>query len=349
MKYLSRLLLPTIISIAGVLFTFTPAQAETGWCVAQGGPHAYNFMFSKTIADVNQTAANTIVDGAYEWSSGHYSGKCDSSQSGTAYFKGEMSGSLPFDKTVDGISYYALNDYLSAAVEIGVWDSGNKYMRYLWIPFSDVSNNSNEVRTKFGGSWGTGSEGKLNLLLRKKITANVIINTQPIAYLYGTMNKGSYGQEAIAIVSIGGELIVPQECVINEGTDITIDLKDIWASDFKAIGQKPDKFTPQKAKIDIECTNMDVAAQLELRFEATPASAFTDAIASNKSDIGVVLLNKDGAVVPPNSGNIPFALIDDNMKQSASVEISAYPVRLGATFPAVGDFEAIATIRMTYQ
>ncbi|HCR2161524.1 TPA: fimbrial protein, partial [Enterobacter asburiae] len=102
------------------------------------------------------------------------------------------------------------------------------------------------------------------------------------------------------IISLVGNINVPEVCTINAGQIIQVNLGDVGAGRFGGKGQKPDGYTPVTTSAPVTCN--DAAAQRNVRVSlaATPSPDLNTAIRTSNPDVGVVVTDVNDRVVQPN-------------------------------------------------
>lgn len=324
-----------------------PAFGYSYHCTAQGGTH--NFVINniqQDISDKDKNKAGTIIMDASDFQGeGSYSGHCDEPPYPfTAEAYATAISPLPPSEKIGDTQWYKLNDYLDASFQVFV---GGNSQTYPHVPFYDASNKLAMNRSQMSSGWGTGNSGKISLRIRKPfigfsqfsvLALQTYLNTQPGIQVSG---------EAIASVTIGGQIIIPQNCEFTPDNVITIDFGNISASAFSAAGagHKPAGVNPQTRNIAIACKNIDAQAMLSLRLEASNVAS--GAIVSDNPDLGFVLADKDKIPLMPNNSEskIPFQL-DGNA--SATIPITAWPVSITGNKPAEGKFTAEGYLRVDF-
>lgn len=320
--------------------------AYTGWCQTQGGPQMLNFTFDATITDINQAAAGTQINDVYQWDiPGTFSVKCDQ-EPGTltqTYFKAKSD--LPVTHTDSNGAFYKVNQYLSAQAQIYIWNSGGNY--YHYVPFTDIGNHTNSDHSDWNSGWGSGTQGKVNIYIDRKMAQSTTIPMVTIAELYASMQQGSYGGEPIAELHMGGQIHVPQNCVINAGNRIAVDFGDMYNTDFVTKGAKPASGVKKNITIPIKCSNIEASANLTLTFIGKRSADEPDALQSTNHDVGFMIFDDKNNVIPPDAGKIPFH-VNNDVDETAEVNISVMPVSTTGNVPSEGAFQAVAEIRVDF-
>ncbi len=305
-----------------------------------------DFTFDTTISDINQADAGKQINDVYDWNiPKSFTVMCDQ-EPGThlpTWFMAKSS--LPVSHMDSNGAFYKVNQYLSAQTQIFIWNSGGD--GYHYAPFTDASNHGSNDHSAWSSGWASGSEGKVNIYIDRKMAQSTTIPMVTIAQLYASMQQGSYGSEPIAEVHMAGQVHVPQNCVINAGNRISVDFGDIYASDFVTKGERPASGAKKSLSIPIKCSNIEATANLTLTLIGKRSSDYPDALQSTNNDVGFVVFDANNNVIPPIEGKIPFH-VDNDVDENASVNISVMPVSTTGNMPAEGAFQAVAEIRVDF-
>lgn len=337
-----------ILLLLPVVFTVQGALAYTGWCQTKGGPQTLSYSFDVTIEDFNNAEAGKQINDVYDWNiPGSFSVICDQ-QPGTeleTFFMAKAD--LPLSHTDANGAFYKVNEYLSAQTQIYIYNSTGGNGGYHYVPFNDVGNRGKTDHSDYTTGWGSGTKGKVNLYIDRKMAQTTTISPIVIANLYASMQKGSYGSEPIAQIFMSGTITVPQSCVINSGTNISVPFGNIYASDFTTKGEKPTGIKAKTFSIPVKCSNISSSANLTVRFVGTSSPDLPDALQSTNKDVGFLIRNSSGQVLTPGTGVIPFTLNND-IDEQAEITVTAEPVSTTGKMPDEGEFQAIAVIRVDF-
>jgi type 1 fimbria pilin len=191
-----------------------------------------------------------------------------------------------------------------------------------------------------------------NLVFRIKIIkpfiGTVIIPKKVMFSVYVTTTNTDPLNTIVYQITYSGAVTVPQNCVINAGQTITVDLGKLNSSAFNAAGQKPTNAPVKTFNVPIEC-NADVIspAHLTLRLVANADSRISDALATDNADVGVVVAKEDGTVMIPNDTSSTADFITDDSGH-ADVTLKTYPISTTGNTPAEGVFTALACLRIDF-
>ena len=148
---------------------------------------------------------------------------------------------LPVTSVEDNYQYVKLNDYLEGAMQIHDDFAGT-------FPVTDSK-----------------------LIFRLKVTRRfinlVVIPRQTMFRVYVTTAKGDPLTTPVYTISYSGTIQVPQSCMLNAGSIVEFDFKEMAASLFSeaGAGNRPQKISPQSKTIAIKCTNVEAQAALTMR------------------------------------------------------------------------------------
>ncbi|MNG81965.1 putative fimbrial-like protein ElfG precursor [compost metagenome] len=338
-------LLPT----AGLwLLSNTALAAGTGECYPSNNtPYQFEATFTKTITDPDTNVGGISLDNFYTWDLGSkYSGYCNITNTGTTWYMGKST--LPLSTHVSGSKqYYKINEYLSAAVSIWVYNNS-----YLPVPFVDINNSSTSslVEGVDDSTWRSGSFGKLDLYIEKSFVTSTSFSKINVAGIYATRIAGNYSNVPMAEVLISGSVTVPQGCEINAGQVISIDFGTINSRNFATKGEKPDAVAPVEKNITFRCFGLADTAKLSLWVMGRTDTDLPSAIASDKPGIGVMVANAQGNVLTPNSTKepLPLNLPDPANNRNAEVTLQAWPVNTNGLPAPKGVFTATGTLQVDF-
>lgn len=239
-------------------------------------------------------------------------------------------------ESVGGITYGILDEYVGIAV-MPRTDAN------VWAPYSDLDYSNGG--TVCGQNNIGGGAGKAQLRIRKKIIGTVFVGSV-MFYQKGTNTyRGEGARVPETQINFYGTINVPQNCVLDTGDIIDIDLGNIWSGKFDTKGQKAKDYPPVVRTVAVRCSGgISANANLTVRFQATSDANVRDAIASDNRDVGVMIADKNGNVITPNTGVIPFSL--DNYQATYTFQV--YPVSTTGNQPREGKFTALAYMRIDF-
>ncbi|WP_204353470.1 fimbrial protein [Franconibacter helveticus] len=324
-----------------VMVCFSCARAATGYCNTEGGPKIYNVDATSKLDDGSLNAAGKTFNVNFG-SSDSYAAKCDcdvndKQQKVGAYYKAVYL--VPSVQTGD-MSFIHINDNMDMAAFIHIANYDSNFA----VPFVDIWNKKNNGCDLT--SFSTGREGSLTFRINKPFLGQIVIPSMPVAAIYGTVRPGQYSTEPMAEVYVQGIITVPQNCEINAGSVISIDFGTILTSQFQTKHEKPSNYTEKRTSIAYICNNIDEAVQLRMTFSGPAADDMPEALQTSNPDVGVVIKDGAGTVIPLNTGELPMTLQQSGsyINQQGAADILTAPVNLTGNVPATGQFNASASI-----
>jgi len=333
-----------LLFILGLLyFITTPVFAGSNFCTSVGGAKQYSFnMGTKNITDPSMDTAGTTFNDVYTWgTSGSFNAICDCTGKYTPNYKG--TSHLPLGHQDAGNQYFKINDNIEVLTKISLVNTvlGTNYFP---IPFEIRSKVTSTLCT--GHNYASGSDGTISLYISKPFVGSSVINSTKIASLYVSAGD-SFGSEPVAEITMSGLIVVPQNCVLNAGTAIVIDMGTVMAGDFKERGKIPENYKAKNVKFEIKCNNMAVAASLMVNLQATPSPELPSSIATSNKDIGVVIADSQGTPIGINTEGkgLPFTL---NENLTSEIELKAWPTSTTDHVPAAGIYESTAQLNVSF-
>jgi len=330
-----------LLAVAGLVVAPQALAEAPGQCSSDAGTKDYSFNFSSTMTDPSQNIAGKIIPNAAgnAWnSSSTFRATCGCTTMTAAY--ATAVSELPTVDHTDGTdTYFVLNEYL--AVSSQVWIAGSR-QAYVPAPFNNVSNLATASGTCASQPYSSGSKGQVNLYFRRPFVGQNVIPATKLVSVYLASTSGVKSASPVSTVTMSGTVIVPQNCDINP-QPVTVDFGDILAGSFKTKGAKPDNFTPVNKQLTLACRNISEGVKINLSFQGTADGNEPTALKSSNSDIAVKIEDRNGNVIAPQSGRLPVTM--DYSAQSGATEINLYPVNTTGNNPAVGTFNATATIK----
>lgn len=298
---------------------------------------------SVNISDITQNSAGQSFDAAAQWNTGkQIPVKCDvpSSISGRRF---TATSPLPVSSNDGTRTWYRVNEYLDTAIQISA-----KGLRY--VPFSNVYTASGN------DSSGTpqmtaGSSGSIDIKIVKPFVGTTTFDNIHIASVFMSHKSGVYSPTPIAEVYLSGTVVVPQNCTVNAGAIISVNLGTLYASDFKHAGEMPANYTPKSFSFPIQCNYGASLANLTLRVTGTASADNSNALQSDNPDVGVIVTNDNGSILTPNDlqSAVPLQLDQvDSDTYTTTVTLEAYPVSTTGNVPAEGTFTTLALLRIDF-
>lgn len=349
---------------AALFFVGLPSgyAATSGSCATTSGMHTLSLQFPQTqISAQNNVAGKTLMDIANATSSESYSVKCECDTAHRdgmfheIYYTADPAAGMVYDKSVNGLSFYYLNEYVDVGTKIYVLNAG-----YTGVPFEHVSNQATTTKhtcegtrsSAVGINLQTGTDSQLSFNIKRSINGIVIIPATDIALLYANISSNTNRGEVIAKVRISGSLIAPQSCTINANQDIVFDFESIPAADFSSGAGQAISSRKITKTVDIACTGMgDERTQgVDVSFTGTERSADNTMVATSNKDVGVKVYNKNNAEINVNNGLLPADMDRTTLlgRKDGSVTFSAAPASMTGARPQPGAFTATATLTVEF-
>ncbi|MEE4484852.1 fimbrial protein [Serratia ficaria] len=333
---------------SGVLFTAIlsapQVQAAPGQCWPTAGTHPFSFVFAPRLEDPAQNVTGIVIPDAAgnNWNmTENYDVQCECRSRTASYVSAKPSlggGGLP----IGPLTYYALNEYLAVASEVYV---GGNLRQYIPTPFSNVSNRKTELQpgeSCASAPYSSGARGRIHLYFRKPFVGQTIIPNTRLVESYVSVINGVSSTIPVSVVTMSGIVTVPQSCEISPQT-VVVDFGDILATGFKTKGQMPPGFIPHQKELTLACRNISAGVRVSLSFRGEADANMPVALKTSNGSIGVMIEDRLGKAVSPQSGRLP---VDFNYPgQTGSTRISLYPINTTGQAPAVGTFNATATIQ----
>ncbi|WP_262185937.1 fimbrial protein [Serratia fonticola] len=329
------------LTLGGLLCLFSVSSfAATGWCTTVAGTKIYNFPFVKQYDNPADNKAGMYFNRTYEWNlAANYAANCDCTASANTFYKAVVPGNLTATRDFDGLHFYSINQYLEVATELYVGGYRKK-----WIP-TPFSNEDNEFPSACSGvtNWISGANGYVSLYFTRPFVGQVVIPNTKILDLYGSKVSGSYGGVPMSSVYMSGSVTVPQSCEINAGQVINVNFDNIMSNDIKTKGDIANGFTPKVVNMTLACNNISNGVVVSLSFSGEPASGDPTALKSyDNTDIGVRVRDANNNIVSPINGNLPVTF--DYSSQTGTSSMTLAPMNVTGNTPALGRFNAVATI-----
>lgn len=328
------------LSLACAMLWQGNALAYTYTCqTTSGTPVMLNASFGNvSITDPEQNKPGQELDNFATWSRGTAAKiSCDAPLS-RRFFTGKSE--LPISSVDGGKTWYYVNEYLDTAI------STNGH----YIPFADVGAGT---AGDHGGNMALyfGTSGYLDIRFKKAFIGNTVFSALHIADIYMSKKRGVQSPIPLLSVFLSGSVTVPQNCTINAGAVIRVDLGSMYNTDFGAAGQKPANVTPKSFQVPISCNYGASIANLTLRVEGTPSPEISSALQTDNKDVGVIVADSSGRPLTPGdfSSNIPLSLeAVDSDTYTSNVMLQVWPISTTGLSPAEGTFTALATLRIDF-
>ncbi|WP_320723682.1 fimbrial protein (plasmid) [Enterobacter asburiae] len=327
---------------------FPNLHAGTGWCHPVNGTIPYIFNFTKNINDPNQNQTGYLFNNIYTWGSTVPSPvTCDCKAGegdGATYFKTETS--LPIARQDGSTVWYTVNEYLQASAKAYIGGLTNSYVPVPWDNATNGASGDSYIQCdgKVSAYANTGASGKISLYIVKPFVGESNFSVK-LFDVYRSNNKGSFGGPPVSTVYITGMIIVPQNCIIDTGSIVSVDFGNIPTSAFQTAGVKAINVLPVKKDVNIQCTNIAAQANLTLRLESEKVSG--NSLVSDNPDVGFNIEDSTGKPLTPNDINrfIPFTL---DMTGKSTITLIIYPVSITGNKPTSGPVTSLGYLRVDF-
>lgn len=237
---------------------------------------------------------------AYAWNLGrNYDVTCNCSKPGGAIpgavsltTKTDLAKGYSAEVNGEQRQFFKVNRNIQVASE--VWIAG-KRLQFVPVPLASVSNletgtdncGSNGMTGTF--DFGTGSQGRLHLLIGKPFIGESVIPRTKLFDLMATMEGTSTaGAPPMVNVWMSGSVVVPQSCQLAPGQAMTIDFGNLNPWELPAPGESPQRTVSRTFKV--KCENISEMVAINLTLEGNPHQAQSNALAVNdRSDLAIIL------------------------------------------------------------
>jgi len=331
-------------------------HAATGVCQAQGN-YLTTFIADWT-EQQNASGSSWTIPASATGSS--YQIACDCSPGTKVNLYYSTTSALTAAGYLSG--FYRLNEHLDIKTEINAIPGAGALPvpTPVGSPVKDTSgsysiNTANSVcqddpADKRLSAVSSGSNTTFTLYVSKPFLGEMDIPDTLIAYLQAAWSSSSgYPKKLsnIAELHIQGRITVPQNCKINQGDVIQVNLGDISAAQFTMRDQMPEGYTPVSFDITYDCgATSGMKNSVYMFIEGADLASQYVLVArrregDNVPDVGIRLVDVTSTQVdiPFNPGSI---LMDKSGHGSA--HLLAYPVNLTGGVLAPGRFKGTATI-----
>lgn len=346
---------PAAVTTITLLF-LAPAYAVTGTCEAQGlftGDATNDWTQEQNVTGSAQEIPAPLVGNAYQIECG-----CAANNTVNIYYNvvsalakaGQLSG------------YYQLNNHLDIKTEVND------------IPDATAVTPLNNKIIKENGSYKAGNtkgsvcrddppetraapvtigtNTTLTLYVSKPFLGELVIPDTHIASIQAGWSNSSSAPNINALTDIAelhvqGSITVPQDCKINQGDTIQVDLGFINAGHFTTKNEMPEGYTPVTFDITYDCGDTSkIKNNMEMIIEGDDVASQYVLVARRRSsdnvpDVGIRMSNTSEGNI-----NIPFikGFISIDPSGRGSTRMQAYPINLVGGKLQPGQFHGKATI-----
>ncbi|MCX9072516.1 fimbrial protein [Citrobacter portucalensis] len=344
------------ITAALLALPITPVYAVTGACSATG---SFNVNIASDWTQA-QNVAGTSLELPTPLSGNAYQIDCSCSAGSKVALYYTVTSALSKNGKLSG--FYQLNDNLDIKTEVddipgktAVTPQNTKPIQESgsYSPSSSKGSvctaDPAEIRA---APVNIGASTRFTLYVTKPFLGELVIPDTLVASVQAGWTSSATppsvsSMEDIAELRIQGSITVPQDCKINQGDVIQVDLGFINANRFTTKDQMPDGYTPVNFDIHYDCGDTStIKNSMEMRIDADDVIEQYTLVArrqeaNNVPDIGVRMARIDGTHV-----NVPFTngLINIDPSGKGVINLEAWPINMLGGTPAPGKFSGTATI-----
>lgn len=185
------------------------------------------------------------------------------------------------------------------------------------------------------------------LKIVKPFIGTVNITPKTMFSVYVTTTDSDSLSNVVYNISYSGTVTVPQSCEINAGQTVLVNLGSLYSGDFSHAGEKPVGVRAKTFRVPVKCSGVDSSVNLSMSVQATPDSNFSQSIASDNPDVGVVVTDQQGTILTPNDPASAVPFVTDS-SGNANLTFQAYPVSTTGKTPAEGPFTSLASLTVDF-
>ncbi len=340
-----------VILLCGVFSSLNASAAIDGEITPIGGPKMYYINLGNADINSNRVGASYL----YNFNLGStYAANfaCSTSFSDQPIYYSATASLLQGGNSP---GYLKLNDYMDVKVEIDI--RGRYAGATPTVPFSNLSNEAYQnsctppsARSVF--DFGTGGSGKVTFMITKPIINGINLRGAEVAKVYGRLgNKTTaMGSSPMSIINITSAVFtVPDKCIINGGTPISVNFGNIPGTGSLLDGSKYTQSVP----IPVKCEGGSFSTgSLNIRLgikQPDTASFNSDYLGTtgtvDRSNLGIMIKDSGGNLVAANK----FYDIPGFANNQGSWNLTAAPIAKTGTDVVEGDFQASATVVVEFQ
>lgn len=347
------------IAAALLALSIAPVYAANGSCVASGPSGRFNADVSSDWTQA-QNVAGTSLEQPTPLTGGAYQIDCDCGAGSRVALFYTVTSALPGIGQLSG--FYHLNDNLDIKTEVDDIPGATAVLPTNRDPLRE--NGSYEINNPKGSVCTDdpaenrappvtiGARTRFTLYVTKPFLGELVIPDTQIASVRAgwsttTTSPSMSSLGNIAELHIQGSITVPQDCKINQGDVIQVDLGYINTSRFTTRNEMPDGYTPVNFDIVYDCGDTSsINNDMEMRIDGDDVLDQYTLVArrreaDNIPDIGVRM-----ARIDDTHRDIPFTngLIGIHPSGRGIISLEAWPINLLGGTPAPGKFSGTATI-----
>lgn len=248
---------------------------------------------------------------------------------------------------VGGNTYGIVNEYVGIAILAG--DAAKP----TWIPYSDFQHTSKPAKEVCNAMTKTGGGGSIaRIRLRKRFIGTMDIST-PIIYQKGANALPGEPQGGVEMqYRLAGHIDVPENCEINAGQVIDVDLGDYSAAAFSSAGagNMPAGPGPVRKMVPIYCAGGTINTSTLITIRLLSENAQGDKLLTDNKDIGIVVKEAvSQKILVPNDISSTAEIMSPDGTGNTVAMLSVYPVSMTGNRPAEGKFSARGYIRVDFE
>lgn len=345
-------LLTTAMLLA--LFATPTAFAATGGCTASG-------LFSAAIA-ADWTQSQNVTGETWELptplTGNAYQVNCSCPAGDKVNMFYTVTSALSQTGKLSG--YYKLNDNLDIKTEVddipdvtGITPENTKPLKEMGT--YQAGNDKGGVCTDDPSDARAapkmiGASTRFTLYVSKPFLGELIIPDTHIATVRaGWSDKSTFPSisalEDIAELHVQGRIIVPQNCKINQGDVIQVNLGFINANRFTVKGEMPEGYKPVNFDINYDCGDTTtIRNDLEMQINGDDVNGQYTLVgrrreSDNVPDVGIEMSDQNNTKIPFSNG-----LISISSTGQGSINLTAWPINLVGGSLSPGEIKGTATI-----
>lgn len=335
-----------------LLLSGGPVLAYTGQCITASGDPNIGVNFGVKTLDEENNQAGVEKDNFYSWHEANdYYVQCDCDSQNVPSGRWAFAASSPLPSA--GGNWFAINDYLAVEVSLQVKDSSS-----TTVPFENIGTAADNRKhicmdggQRLGGTDASGHNGSFSLKILQPFVGTVTMPNIVLAYLYEcynipASNTCSASGAPVLTYYLSGTVNSLESCSVNGGETVEVNLENIFAGNFTAIGQKPFGAKTAELSIPVRCnTGNSGMINVSLSLSAATDPDYPQAIKTSRSGVGVMVTDRNGVAVSPAGGSIPLSIPNN---ADGYAQMNVYPVSTTGMPPEPGGFEATASIRIDF-
>lgn len=238
-------------------------------------------------------------------------------------------------------TFLKINEYLSGAMRIE-----DSFAGYFYPPQQNVQMGFHPAINIAQPFPVDDKTFLLRLRIEKPFIGSMPINTGIMFRVYVKTKRGEISNNVIYTISYTGNIIAPQTCIVGAGTELNINFGEIPAHAFAQVGagEKPKNVNTMTRSINIQCSNIDDMAKLNIRVLSDKVS--NDTLISTNRNIGFKISDMANNILIPNNtkSNVPFKLTNSG----AQILLKFWPVNFTGQRPEPGPFRSTGFLRAEF-